>query len=346
MHLLITHKLTGPAETWFHSKPAHISMSWRTLIGELQRTFGNHAQLCNLQEGFLNLKWRWHQNEKFFDYYQEKVKLGSSFNIPEHLMVKHLIEGLDNPDWEKQAKSWNIQKTSVFLESMEKAIMEYNNGASNLHKPREAKEHFKKNPSRPHVPPSTIKTRSPSVPNLSRNSDQQNNDKKKGPRKQCPICKKYGHSPETCFFKQSNGKPKNEVLDLKSQLADGFKDLSDLLATANISSKGPDKKDSGKSGTKNQKPKTEGVNSNNKKKDDDPNVAKRAFCSNCRRPNHTADVCQLPTVPYGVCFNCGSADHKQNNCPYKSSNTNVVTEKGQSGPKAHGKKNHLLFNVE
>lgn len=187
LKLLILRKLSGAAEEWFQSKPIHIQMSSYQLLEELEHVYGDRSRLVNLQEEFLNRKWRWRENEKFTNYYQEKIKLGSNFNFPENILVKKIIDGIDNNEWERQIKAFKIEKTSILLEKMEIAIRDFKikNKITTKFEPccyckkdnhPSAKCHFKPDPTKEIKP------------------------------EPCKYCKKVGHSPEKCYFKTDDSK--------------------------------------------------------------------------------------------------------------------------------------------
>lgn len=165
--------MSGAAEEWLQSKSCHIEMSSPQLLEELERVFGNRSRLVDLQETFLNRNWRWRENEKFFDYYQEKVQLGSNFNLPEDVLVQRIIDGIDNIEWECQINAFKIDKTSVLLEKMENAIRDYMTKSTKVVPCRYCK-----------------KNNHPSAKCHFR-------EVKPEP---CKYCKKIGHAPERCFF--------------------------------------------------------------------------------------------------------------------------------------------------
>jgi len=115
LKLLISNKLNGKAKNWFHSKPSHITLRSSELLEELRRTYGNVTQLQQQFETFRARKWCWRQQEKFFDYYQDKLRLSACLSLSETLLVKQIIEGFDNPQWEIEATALNIQKNFGFV---------------------------------------------------------------------------------------------------------------------------------------------------------------------------------------------------------------------------------------
>lgn len=187
-------------------------MSANQILEELERVYGNRSRLADLQNDFLNRKWRWREDEKFFDYYQEKVRLGSNFNLPEDILVKRIISGIDNAEWERQLNAYKIVKTSVLLEKMENAIRDYMMKSSNVSKDCQYckknnhpsnKCHFKPDPTKEikPVPCKYCKIIGHSPAKCYFKKDDDGSEPNKKEVKLCKYCSKPGHLPENCYFK-------------------------------------------------------------------------------------------------------------------------------------------------
>ncbi|XP_063709510.1 uncharacterized protein LOC134838008 [Culicoides brevitarsis] len=233
LKLLIIRKLSGPAEEWFQSKPSHISMSSSELLRELELFYGNRSHLIDLQEIFLSRKWKWQENENFRDYFKEKVKLGANFQLPEQILVQRIIDGIDNVEWERQLNALKIDKTSILLDTMERAIKDYLNKDK---KPKvqccyckkdnhpSNKCHFKPDPTKekPVFDPCLYckKTNHPPercfFKNDNENSDNTDDEVKENTRENtepCKYCKKSGHLSNRCYFKNVSNDKRSEIAE-------------------------------------------------------------------------------------------------------------------------------------
>ncbi|KYB26024.1 hypothetical protein TcasGA2_TC033925 [Tribolium castaneum] len=108
-------KLSGFAKKWFDSRPEHLDLSLAELM-EMISTFGNREDRLSCMKRFEARKWR--RNEKFLEYYQDKLLLGNQLQLSEQEILKYMIDGLDNCILQTQAKMARFTSLSEFMKVM------------------------------------------------------------------------------------------------------------------------------------------------------------------------------------------------------------------------------------
>lgn len=92
---LISIKLKGRALKWFYSRSDIMSMSVANLLGEMRMLFEDRSSRLALMKEFEGRKW--HSNESFQEYFNEKLILSNKILMNEADLLEHIIEGI--PDY-------------------------------------------------------------------------------------------------------------------------------------------------------------------------------------------------------------------------------------------------------
>lgn len=116
--LVLTNKLEGSAKRWYDSRPEYVTLSLEGLEEELTAMFQCRETKKTLMKNFESRKWK--KTEKFTDYYFDKVLLGNKLDMSEEDVIEHLIDGLDDPYLETQAKMKEFTSLPKMLEVMNK----------------------------------------------------------------------------------------------------------------------------------------------------------------------------------------------------------------------------------
>ncbi|CAG9773419.1 unnamed protein product [Ceutorhynchus assimilis] len=114
LKLVIINKLTGTAKRWFHSCPSNAALTLSRLELEMTRMFKCQEDRLAIMKKFEARRWR--RNEKFCEYYFDKILMGKQLNLADTDLVNYLIEGFDDPILQTQAKMKEFSSTSKLLE--------------------------------------------------------------------------------------------------------------------------------------------------------------------------------------------------------------------------------------
>lgn len=88
--LLIGAKLTGDAGEWFHSVPAHLSLTVDELLRRMEAMYDQRERKLTLRKEF-ELR-MWQPSETFTEYFHKKITLANKVPIDENEIVDYLIE--------------------------------------------------------------------------------------------------------------------------------------------------------------------------------------------------------------------------------------------------------------
>lgn len=98
------------------SKVEYIAMPWAQLQQEMRMYFTTRPNKIVLRRNFEAKRWR--RNEKFVEYFHEKVRLGNLADIDEQEMVDYVIDGFDDMAMQNQARIANFQTLDALVNTM------------------------------------------------------------------------------------------------------------------------------------------------------------------------------------------------------------------------------------
>lgn len=102
MKILLSSRLKGKAQEWFHSTPTHLQLSVRDLFEQMDRMFNNRKSKLELRKNFE--KRTWQQAESFPTYFHAKTVLANKASIARDELVDYLIDGIPDNRMRDQAR--------------------------------------------------------------------------------------------------------------------------------------------------------------------------------------------------------------------------------------------------
>lgn len=121
--LLLGAKLTGDAAEWFHSVPAHLSMTVDGLLGRMEAMYDQREKKLTLRKEFEARMW--HPNETFADYFHKKIILANKIPISEDEIVDYLIEGIPAKSIKYHAMMQRFSNKETLLRAMENISLSF-----------------------------------------------------------------------------------------------------------------------------------------------------------------------------------------------------------------------------
>lgn len=115
--LLLGAKLTGDAAEWFHSVPAHLSMTVGELLERMEAMYDQREKKLTLRKEFEARMWQ--PNETFADYFHKKIILANKVPISEDEIVDYLIEGIPAKSIKYHAMMQRFSNKETLLRAME-----------------------------------------------------------------------------------------------------------------------------------------------------------------------------------------------------------------------------------
>ena len=115
--LLLGAKLTGDAAEWFHSMPAHLSMSVDELLVRMEAMYDQREKKLTLRKEFEARTWQ--SSETFADYFHKKIILANKVPISEDEIVDYLIEGIPVKSIKYHAMMQRFLNKESLLRAME-----------------------------------------------------------------------------------------------------------------------------------------------------------------------------------------------------------------------------------
>lgn len=117
--VLLSTKLKGKAQKWFHSKPEFIGMTVEQILQEMEDMFGNQESRVDIRRKFENRIWN--LSESFSDYYYEKLILANTAAIEEEEdLIEYLIEGIPDQTLRNMARIQSFKEKRSLFKAFEK----------------------------------------------------------------------------------------------------------------------------------------------------------------------------------------------------------------------------------
>lgn len=114
--LIALSKLRGRALRWFNSCPKHIELDYEQFKVKISEMFTCKEDKVRLMRKFETRKWM--VDESFSDYFNDKIILGNKLKLEEKDMIIYIIEGLNNPSLQCQAKMKEFTSLGQMLRVM------------------------------------------------------------------------------------------------------------------------------------------------------------------------------------------------------------------------------------
>ncbi|XP_062141955.1 uncharacterized protein LOC133850008 [Drosophila sulfurigaster albostrigata] len=102
LRMLLAIKLKGNAQQWLHAISTRLREPFQTLCDQLILAFGTGASKAELRRKFEQRKW--HQNERFAMYFEEKIVLAQSIKLDNDEFLEQIIEGIPSLNLRNQAR--------------------------------------------------------------------------------------------------------------------------------------------------------------------------------------------------------------------------------------------------
>ncbi|XP_037954442.1 uncharacterized protein LOC119684469 [Teleopsis dalmanni] len=99
---LIITKAKGRVQNWLHSTPNVLTQSSKILIEQMISVFGSKESIVQLRRKFETRLWS--DDEKFVDYYNDKIVLSLLINMSEEELVEYIVDGIRDPQLRMLAK--------------------------------------------------------------------------------------------------------------------------------------------------------------------------------------------------------------------------------------------------
>lgn len=119
--ILIGSRLKGKALTWFHSKPDLLRLGISEILKEMKSMFDHRPSKRELRKTFEYRKWQ--PNEKFYDYYHDKVIKANKAQVPEDELLDYIIDGIPDQDLQNQARIQNYESVDDLVQGFKKIII-------------------------------------------------------------------------------------------------------------------------------------------------------------------------------------------------------------------------------
>jgi len=130
--LLLGAKLTGTAAEWFHSVPAHLSMTVDELLTRMEAMFDRRESKLTLRKEFENRVWR--HGETFVEYFHQKIILANKIPIEEDEIVDYVIDGIPVRSIRSQAEMQRFPDKETMLRAMENVSLGSDKGQHKMEK--------------------------------------------------------------------------------------------------------------------------------------------------------------------------------------------------------------------
>lgn len=101
LRALFATKLVGRAQLWLHSRRNTADERLDELLQQFCMTFGTKQTKLELRRNFEQRKW--HYEENFADYFNDKLMLASKLSMDEEELVEYIIDGISNLQIRTQA---------------------------------------------------------------------------------------------------------------------------------------------------------------------------------------------------------------------------------------------------
>lgn len=115
--VMMSEKIKGKAQRWFHSDTDHLRQSVEDLLGMMRKMYDRQTDCLVRRKKFEDRVWRY--GESFTDYYHEKIILANRVPISSTEIVSYLIRGIPNENLRNQVRLQKFATDMELLESME-----------------------------------------------------------------------------------------------------------------------------------------------------------------------------------------------------------------------------------
>jgi len=116
--LLISMRLKGRAHSWLYSKTEYVTMGVDHLLEEMAQMFHSRPGMLQLRKVFEARTWR--ANEKFCDYYHEKVILANQVPVAEEELLDYIVDGITDKQLQRQVRLQDFPSREKLLKAFEK----------------------------------------------------------------------------------------------------------------------------------------------------------------------------------------------------------------------------------
>lgn len=114
---MISGKMKGKAQRWFHSDSNYLNLTVETLLKEMKKLYGRETDCLVRRKKFKERIWK--RDETFANYYHEKTILANQVPINANEMVSYLIRGIPNENLRNQVRLQRFATDIEMLEAME-----------------------------------------------------------------------------------------------------------------------------------------------------------------------------------------------------------------------------------
>jgi len=115
--VMISEKVKGKAQRWFHSDSNHLNLTVETLLKEMKKLYGREMDCLVRRKKFEERIWK--RDETFANYYHEKTILANQVPINTNEMVSYLIRGIPNENLRNQVRLQRFATDIEMLEAMQ-----------------------------------------------------------------------------------------------------------------------------------------------------------------------------------------------------------------------------------
>lgn len=116
--ILISSKLRGKAQEWYHSLADHLTLSVDMLLDKMDAMFNQPIGRLERRRQFEDRQWK--RDETFSDYCHSKLILGNRVPIADDEMIDYLVEGIPSESLRNQAKIQSFPSVQALLTAFRK----------------------------------------------------------------------------------------------------------------------------------------------------------------------------------------------------------------------------------